>query len=520
MESRAAQTVDVGPRQRCDGRRVPPTDRATVSLRRSSGFNVLSSLLRLASALAAIPVLTHSLGLHRYGMWVVLVSILGLTTVLQVGLGPSVSFHVAQVRGDGRATNEVLGTSLVLLGGLGVVAGAILATGAQPLAALLFGAGDVGEEARAAMPFLGCAACLQFLKQWAAAVESGLQRYDVQACADGLGALFLHGGLMLLAALGHGMAALAAWWALATLGMLVVHRHLWRTRVQLIPTQPVWSGATARRLLHFGVRQWASQLGGSLFGLADRLVVNAILGPSAAALYSIATSVAVRINELSAAPVQVIAPALAATDSPSRRVYIYERAEHLNMIVAYGLAAAVMLGSEPLGTLLVPAEPDTMAGLLRIVALCYGAYSVNAAAFYAAQGLGRPAINAGWMLLAGLLFLAVLPVAMWVFGLVGAAWANLAFAVTLGINVHVIGHLHGSIREFVRRQALYLLPLGACFVLSAYLVPAAPSAFGRMLSAAVLLAGVAVWILRAELRGRGSWHPTPTDHGLPTAAEV
>lgn len=464
--------------------------------------------MRLAAALAAIPVLTHNLGLARYGVWVVLVSLLGLTSVLHLGLGPAISFHVAQARGDSRACAEVLGTSLVLLGGLGLVAGAILALGAEQIVAVLFGSGTGSDEARAALPLLGCAAWLQFLRQWVAAAEAGLQRYDVQTYADGVGALFLHGGLMVLASLRFGLVALAAWSVVATFGMLAVHGRLWRTRIDLaIPTPTAsWSAPRARVLLHFGVRQWGSHLGGSLFGLVDRVVVNWIMGPAAAGLYSIATAVAVRINELSAAPVQVIVPAIAEARSPSRMMHIYERAEQLNMLVAFGLAAAVMVGSEPLAHLLVPAGADTVAALLRIVALSYGAYSINAVGFYAAQGLGRPSINAGWMLLVGLLFLVVLPMSTEVFGLVGAGWTNLIFALTLGINVQVVRQLNGAVRSVIARQARFLLALTACFLTTSYLMPATPSAVARVVVAGVLLVCSATWVLRST----GGWYQAST----------
>lgn len=477
--------------------------------------------MRLAAALAAIPVLTHNLGLARYGVWVVLVSLLGLTSVLHLGLGPAISFHVAQARGDSRVCAEVLGTSLVLLGGLGLVAGAVLALGAQQIVAVLFGSGTGSDEARAALPWLGCAAWLQFLRQWAASAEAGLQRYDVQTYADGVGALFLHGGLMVLAALRFDVVALAAWSVVATFGTLAVHARLWRTRIGLaIPTPTVWSAPRARVLLHFGVRQWGSHLGGSLFGLLDRVVVNWIMGPAAAGLYSIATAVAVRINELSAAPVQVIVPAIAEARSPSRMMHIYERAEQLNMLVAYGLAAAVMVGSEPLAHLLVPAGADTVAALLRIVALSYGAYSINAVGFYAAQGLGRPSINAGWMLLVGLLFLVVLPLSTELFGLVGAGWTNLTFALTLGINVQVVRRLKGAVLPVIARQARFLLALTAFFLTTSHLMPAMPSAAARVVVAGVLLACSARWILRST----GGWRQASTAFPLEVpsthAAEV
>ncbi|MDQ4068246.1 MAG: oligosaccharide flippase family protein [Actinomycetota bacterium] len=454
------------------------------------------SLLRLALGIGAIPALTHGLGLSTYGVWAVLISILSLTSLLQFGLAPAVTFHIARLSSDHDAMRTILVTSFILFSALGVLAGLILLLCAHPIATLAFGNADRAQEAESVLPILGVAACCQFLRQWVMAAEAGLQRYDVQAWADGLGNIALYGGLVVIAALAPGLVVLAVWWGIANLGTLFVHWYLWRTRTPVaVAIKRGWDSSQARLLLNFGVRQWASQFGGSVFGYIDRIAVNMILGPLAAGIYSAGTSVAVRINELSAAPVQVVGPAIAAADGPSRSAALYRRAEALNALLAYGLAAAVMLASEPLARFLVPEQAETMASVLRIMGLSYGIYSINAVAFFAAQGVGRPAINSRWMMAAGCAFVFALVPLTRVFGTRGAAWANLAYAVTLGINLEVLGCLGLRKAPSLVMAATFLASLAVCFGVSSTVMLAIEHPLAQLILGMSTLAATGGWIL-------------------------
>lgn len=452
--------------------------------------------MRLGLAIAAIPALTHSLGLSLYGLWSVLISLLTLTSLLQLGMAPAVTFQVAQSRTDKPTTKAILATSFMLFSGLGLLAGLTLSLAAHPIANLVFGHTELVKEAEDVLPIVGLAAGCQFLRQWVMAAEAGLQRYDLQAWADGLGTIGLYGGLVVLASLRSSVAVLTSWWVFASFGTLLGHWYLWRTRTELaVPLRGGWNSRYARNLLHFGLRQWPSQLGGNFFGHVDRVVVHLILGPSAAGLYSAATSVGVRINELSAAPVQVTGPAMASTESPARRANLYRSAQSLNMLLAYLLAAGVMLAAQPLASILVPTQAETMASVLRISGLCYGVYSMNAVAYYAAQGLGRPSINSRWMLTGGFAFLVLLLPLSGMFGLRGAMWANLAFSVTLGINWEVMRQLRIERFPAIIAGGKASLSLAGCFAVSAVALPATHNPLLQLLVAGCTLGFTGYWIL-------------------------
>ena len=479
---------------------VPEVVEGPGDLRRNSTYTTSLTVLRLGLSVAAVPVLIRTLGLHDYGVWAVLLSLFGLTSLFQFGLASSVCFHLAGTAGgrDGNRRGEVMATSFVLFAGLGLIVFVVLLAASGALAGWLFGGAAASSGARTTLVCFGFSAWLQFMRHWAMSMEAGLQRYDVQALAESVGTVVLYTGLGLLGLLGHDIEVLAGWFTLATGATLALHWRLWRARIGVPLAMKVgWNRMEARRLVGFGLRQWVSQFGSGLFSHVDRIVVTVVLGPSATGAYAAVTSVATRINELSAAPVQIVVPAIGRAVSSGNHASIwpiYRDAHRLNMVAALGLAAAVMLGSEPLAEVLVPPPSPVVADLLRILALAYGLYAVNAVGFYAAQGLGRPSINARWTLIAGCSFLVAVLLVVPHHGLPGVAWANVAFMLTLGINFEVLRSLSMTHR-LLASHGRYIATLVTLFLVSTFLLPGQPLLVHLALPAAAL-GLAALWAAR------------------------
>jgi O-antigen/teichoic acid export membrane protein len=246
-------------------------------------------------------------------------------------------------------------------------------------------------------------------------------------------------------------------------------------------------------------------------------VVSIGLGATAAGLYAAATSVAARINELSAAPLQVVLPAVAESRSAAtgeRVRYLYRKAEKLNMVVSYSCSALVMLAAPVLSTVLVPrADAGTVEQLLRAVGLAYGLFSASAAGFFVAQGLGRPGINARWVSIAAIAFFVTLAVVVHVSGLVVAGWANVVYAVTLGTNFEV-GRTLGIPRpELIRSHVRYALSLAVAIIASYVIASARASRPVTVAVALVIVAAHVVWFARIVVDLRA---PVPVGGGQPT----
>jgi len=413
-----------------------------MSLRLNSAYVSIGALIRLAVSIISIPVLVRLLGLERYGAWIVLNSVVAIAGLLEFGLSTALTNYLAAdiARKDWASAYQNLSTSLVLLTCLGCVAavGLWLFSFGNPV---LFGGGSNPEEARIALVVLSWLLVARFWQQWAMSVEAALQRYDVQAIGDTAGALAVQVGVMLLALAGSRLGLLATWLLFITSVTLVGHYIALRRLLHSNPVQFHFSKRNALTLCRFGIAQWISSLGSSLFGNADRIIVNFFLGPTAAGLYSAATSVTIKINELSAIPLRVIPPSLSAAKALSQQSRVHQifiRATRLNNLSVFLIASPILFWSHPIARLLVGQEYATQtATVLQILGLVYGLYSLCAAGFFTAIGIGQPVINAQWGLLAGLFAIVgfVMLTPRW--GLIGAAWANAPYILILVINLRV-----------------------------------------------------------------------------------
>jgi O-antigen/teichoic acid export membrane protein len=91
---------------------------------RNTVSSIVLSIVFLVVAVVTTPLLTHHLGHERYGIWVLVASIVQYLELLEVGFAGATVTYIARqfAAGDDPALERTLNTSLFALTGLGVVA--------------------------------------------------------------------------------------------------------------------------------------------------------------------------------------------------------------------------------------------------------------------------------------------------------------------------------------------------------------------------------------------------------------
>jgi hypothetical protein len=107
--------------------------------------------------------------------------------------------------------------------------------------------------------------------------------------------------------------------------------------------------------------------------------------------------------------------------------------------------------------------------ILRTIALAYGLYSLSAAGFFSAIGIGRPILNARWGIIGALFSLTMLASLAYWFGLKGAAWGNIGYALVLIINFQLINIIDLDFRDYIRIFYPSLINVIAWWLLSKYI---------------------------------------------------
>lgn len=401
----------------------------------------------------ATPWFLRQLGTSLYGHWMLLTAVVGLGGVLNVGTGAATIKVVSASRGrlDNHAINHALRASLGLatIGGL-AMALIVFTTLYFGGASLLHRMGDPSAIRLTAF----AAAGLIWIEQWDNVFSSALKgaEYFGMAARIEMASKTLQIGIASL--------ALIRWQTLEFLYMALIATALLRLAFKIYFAMrllgapfPRPSFKNTSDLLHFAKWGWLQGIGGVLFGVADRLLVGALLGAASLTYFSIASQLAMQIHAISAAGLSVIFPKVSRKLEEKQNATIWRVVKITavgNLFFSTALAAALVL----LGPTIVHfwLKPETTGPVLRVLPWLAGAYwilALNVVPYYALLGLGRIRAIGLTVLASGVAAVLVMYIAVTWLGLIGTPAGRTCYAITSTILVVPL------LKEFTRyRKAL------------------------------------------------------------------
>ncbi len=184
-----------------------------------------------------------------------------------------------------------------------------------------------------------------------------------------------------------------------------------------------------------------SSLGSILFGSVDRIAVGAVIDLRAAAYYAVSIGIATKLLALNDV---LTRPLMPASSSLQRAGEIDTVRRQLRVATAgvaalsASLGAILLIFSEPfLRIWLGPAFAENSLSTFRVLVVVYAVIALVAPSYHVANGIGYPWICAAGGIVGGATTIALIVVLGREWGVVGAAWANAAYLVTLVIPVYI-----------------------------------------------------------------------------------
>lgn len=431
--------------------------------------NVAGAALRLATSIVTVPLLLHYLGASQFGRWAWLQAVLGLFAAAESAVGTTVLVFAARALREADPKSYPATTSAALIGSVTIagVAGVCLAILGAPLTELarhLFGASLT--DAGAALRVAGAVVFARIAQQAFIAMQQAHGRYGLTTAILTMQTVAGSVALVVAAATGAVLATLMMiQGAVAALGLLTalaasagdVQRSFSATGIE----------ARLRELArHAGVTLLVT-LGTVIFMHADRLVLAPILGAASLGVYATMTAMCFQINALAGAAAQPLlrhmgpgAPSARALDPEGRSAIV--SAMRLSSTLAVLLAIILtVIGPSALAALVANwgAVGDDLS--LKILAVVYASYSLNAVGFFTLQALGMVRVTAAIVLAGGVLSTLFTAAGAHVFGLRGAAMGNAAYSLTLALVVLAMRKLGIRAREWIRWIRWPLIAMGA-----------------------------------------------------------
>jgi O-antigen/teichoic acid export membrane protein len=404
----------------------------------NAAVNCFGQALLLALSFLATPFLIAHFGASRYGVLVLVLSLVNLLALFEMGFNTALVKHLAASIGQGRAeeAESYLSTGLALYLAIGAAVAIGVSLGAGWAATRFFHVPAwLAGEAVAGFELASVAFLLRFVGGVYNAVPIAAQRFDV---VNGLfvGAEVVRiGGSVLVVYLGWLVRAVLAVNIFSNLlflaGSMVAARRL-------LPGLRLWPRISRQRLLellHFSKFSAVSQLASRIGNGLDGVVIAHLLPVAYVAFYVVPSALCFKIWALVGNVTSVTFPAasaLSAASEPARLRELYLRGSKMVFALAGLPALALAVTSHRVLGEWINAE-FARQGALALELLSCGVL-VNCLMHVPdtlANGLGRPAIPAGFNVAETIvkfgLFFALIPR----FGVAGAAAAYLAAQIVL-----------------------------------------------------------------------------------------
>lgn len=480
-------------------------------------LNVTAMVVVSAAGFLLTAYLIQRLGAPAFGAWVVIMSVLAYSSILDFGVGLTVMRFVAEVahHPDRREANRVVSTAVAVFTGVGLV---VLVAGLA-LAPLLADVVGIAAHERGdfvtAFRISAVALALTFPSAVWTAVLQGLQdfgRLNMWIVGQSLAVM---GGQIAAVSAGYGIVALALVGAAGNVVLLLGKRWTARRR-GIRASLRRRDAATLRRIVSVSSWVFLLNVSGRLILDTDVLLIGVVLGTAAVAAYQVALGPATAVRRAADQFNSVsltAAASLKAQDERARLRHLLSEATRAVACVFLPCIALLAAWGDELLRLWV--GPEFTSSYATLVVLTTGvlAIAVQGTAGQVLLALERHRLMA---LVAGAEALCNLGLSIVLaqrYGIVGVAWGTAAptFVTAFGITLPYACRLVGMpYRALLRRLAPPLaiaVGLYAAMALGLGAIGGFPNLGALAAASAVLVAIALAASLLADREARRTYAP-------------
>ncbi len=301
--------------------------------------NYVALAVGFVSVLVLTPLLVRHLGDVQFGLWVVVMSVVGYLGLLDLGLRPSVVKFVAEyrARGEHSELREYVSTVFTLYLGAGLVAIA----GTVSFSAIAGDALDLGPEldATAAGVFVvgGVGVAIAFVNGLAGGVLEGFQRYDWNNGIAVTTQSVTFAGSLVLLHFGHGLLSFVALPVVATALGMVARLTLVRARLGVRVSIRHFRFGALRKGLSYATWAFVLAIATQLVFQTDSLIISLSMSIALVTVYSIAWRMVDAVNRVVFQTVNICLPLfsdLAARNQAERQRELFTESLRIAMAVA------------------------------------------------------------------------------------------------------------------------------------------------------------------------------------------
>lgn len=480
----------------------------SVSTSRNVLFGFLSWFLPLGFTFALTPMIVRGLGAEEYGLYTLIISIVGYMASLNFNVGRGITKFVSgrQAGTEDALIGEILSATLVLYLGIGLVGGAAIVILSGTLVDRVLHIPLAFQPAARLSLCVGAAGLLfTLLSQMFGAVPQALKRFDLYGSITVASGITTIAGNGLMVWLGYGFTSLVAWNVAVSGLTFLAFATMTRRLLPGVRLTLTMRGSMLGELLRFSAAVTVYQVAGNVFVLLERGWIARRLGPAALTYYVVPMTIAVYIHAFITSLTLILFPLASeasAKGDAARLHVIYSRAvKYICVPVVFLVMVLVVGGERLLNEWMGPEFARACEGVLKVHAISFGVLALLIVPWQIADGSGFPGRNAVVCVLWLLIGIPVAALLTPMMGIRGTAFARLAAMATVPaymmyIERRVFGRL---LTEMWRRIGLCMPVAGGaaamCLAGMLHLFPRGWAIFAGSVAASGLLMTGILWAM-------------------------
>jgi O-antigen/teichoic acid export membrane protein len=456
----------------------PPANASGRQFARNAASSYVNLFTGILLSLVLTRVILRHLGAGTYGLWIVLLSIVGYLSLLDTGVSTAVVQRVAQLSaiGDKDETADVIRTSLVFFSTTGTLA-VLITVAVAPFLASFLHLGDVsGSVASRTLIILGVMTAVKFIGSVPSAVLFGAGRGDRQSQIGAVGFIVTQITQVVVVLAGGGLIGVA----IVSLGGVLFGTVVSSVIIRRTTGSTVIQGHFRRDLLveliRFGGRNTVIAVSGLVSYSLDALIIGIILPVAQVAPYDIALSTANLTRNLTTYGSDLLLPTYAHFESmkdPSRQARLFSRTVMATLAITLPILVALAAFGEPILKLWLGNVPPKTYSIMIALGFVTALELPGHQCFIFLTGIGRNQLMIRMALLGAAVNLIGSIAATFWLGPIGPAIGSLPAVLVIDFTVLpviVCRYLRIPVRQYARDALLPVLPAVAIAGLVALIV--------------------------------------------------
>lgn len=409
-------------------------------------YNLIFFVINTLAFLILTPLAIRIMGDEFYGLWIIIFAIMQFTNIGSLGIGSIVNKFAAEEDKQGHAAGNIISSAIIITLPMAILIAIILIVTKNIIVEHINLPIAYAEQFNQALTISAISILPQFLnKLFQGYFLSQIMNKFVKALDFVANVLPWIGGII-IALIEKNL----IWMSIFNLGVqiciTIIFSIVLSRKIKRISAP---SYQTIKRMLSFSVFMLLESSAIALFQQFDRILVGFTQGPVIAGVYSVGTSVGLRLSMVTGQATEVMIPYASVKDSMGDQVRLYTTFRSLSRVISHFLSlissVAIIWMHEILSLWISPDYADHYTGAFRILIIAYNILSLSRSGHQTLTGMGKVKFTSLVYFFSSIFMLTSLYFLSKYYGLSGAASANLLMASLLAFNLLVYKTLNKQI---------------------------------------------------------------------------